>query len=195
MAHPLRPTATQVKSLFISAGHSDSDPGAVGHGHAEANIVLEFRDLLADYLRGKVVFDKDGQPGENLPLGEAIGAAKTHDIALEFHCNAFANPAATGVETLSGHEHYPLGNAICQAVSETLGIANRGAKGEASGQHSRLGFIRRGDGIIVELFFITNKSDLDKYTANRQRLIEAVGNVLIEAVCVDAYTLGEGRLA
>jgi N-acetylmuramoyl-L-alanine amidase len=191
MAHALSPAATQVKSLFISAGHSDSDPGAVGHGHTEADIVLEFRDLLAAYLRGKVLFDKDGQPGQNLPLREAIGAAKSHDVAVEFHCNAFTTPTATGVETLSAREHYPLGNAICQAVSDTLGIANRGAKGEASGQHSRLGFIATGGGIIVELFFITNKSDLSKYIANRRRLVEAIGNVLIEAVCVDSYDTDE----
>jgi N-acetylmuramoyl-L-alanine amidase len=179
--------ALQEKSLFISAGHSESDPGAVGHGHTEADIVLEFRDLLAAYLRGKVLFDKDGAPGQNLPLREAIGAAKAHDLAVEFHCNAAASAAATGVETLSHSHHYPLGNAICQAVSDTLGIANRGAKGEASGQHSRLAFISQGGGIIVELFFITNKSDLAKYIANRRRLVEALGNVLIEAVCADTY--------
>ena len=187
MTHPLTPAATQVKSLFIAAGHSDTDPGAIGHGHTEADIVLEFRDLLADYLRGKVLFDKDGQPGENLPLREAIGAAKSHELAVEFHCNAFTNPAASGVETLSRREHYPLGNVICQAVSDTLGIANRGAKGEASGQHSRLGFIAQGGGIIVELFFITNKQDLARYIANRRRLVEAIGNVLIEAACADTY--------
>ena len=34
----------QTKSLFISAGHSAPDPGAVGNGHTEADIVLAFRD-------------------------------------------------------------------------------------------------------------------------------------------------------
>jgi len=34
----------QTKSLYISAGHSHSDPGAVGNGHTEADIVLAFRD-------------------------------------------------------------------------------------------------------------------------------------------------------
>ncbi|WP_237673838.1 hypothetical protein [Vreelandella profundi] len=29
----------QTKTLFISAGHSDSDPGAVGNGHTEAGII------------------------------------------------------------------------------------------------------------------------------------------------------------
>lgn len=177
-----REAVLQTKSLFISAGHSDTDPGATGHGYTEADIVLEFRDLVAQYLRGRVVFDMNGARGQNLPLSEAIEAAKTHDIAVEFHCNAFTNPSATGVETLSAREHYPLGNAICKAVSETLGIANRGAKGEDSGQHTRLGFISRGGGIIVELFFITNKNDLESYKRRKLDLARKVGITLTTAV-------------
>jgi N-acetylmuramoyl-L-alanine amidase len=53
----------QARTLFISAGHSHSDPGAVGNGHTEADIVLAFRDTVADELEGKVVFDRDGQRG------------------------------------------------------------------------------------------------------------------------------------
>jgi N-acetylmuramoyl-L-alanine amidase len=177
--------ALQTESLFISAGHSDTDPGAIGHGMTEADIVLEFRDMLADYLRNKVVFAKDGEPGENLPLRDAALMASRHDVAVEFHCNAFHNEKATGVETLSRLADYPLGNALCRAVSDTLGIANRGAKGEGSGQHSRLAFIAQGKGIIVELFFISSKSDLSKYIANRRRLVEAVGNVLVKAVTTE----------
>lgn len=172
----------QTETLFISAGHSDTDPGATGHGYREADIVLELRDLLADYLRRKVVFAKDGERGQNLPLRTAALLAGKHDVSVEFHCNAFTNPAATGVETLSRREHYPLAESICKAVSDTLGIPNRGAKGESSGQHSRLAFVSQGGGIIVELFFITNKSDLAKYIANRGRLVKALGDVLVNAV-------------
>lgn len=181
--------ALQTETLFISAGHSDTDPGAVGHGHTEANIVLEFRDLLADYLRSKIVFAKDGEPGQNLPLRNAATLAAKHDIAVEFHCNAF-NSQATGVETLSAGAHYPLGNRLCEAIADTLGIPNRGAKGEGSGQHSRLAFISQGGGIIVELFFIDNKSDLAKYIANRRRLVQAVGDVLVDAVCQQQQEAG-----
>ncbi len=67
-----------------------------------------------------------------------------------------------------------------------LGIANRGAKGEASGQHSRLAYISQGGGILVELFFLTNKHDLAAYIANRRRCVEAVGDVLINAICEPA---------
>lgn len=176
--------ALQQLSLFISAGHSDKDPGAVANGYTEAHVVLDFRDRLADYLRDKVYFTKDGQRGQNLPLTAAANEAAVHDISVEFHCNAFTSPAATGVETLSAQEHYPLGNALCLAISTALGIANRGAKGEASGQHSRLAFINRGKGIIVELFFLTNPNDLKSYIENIDACVEAVGNVLIDAVCV-----------
>ena len=172
----------QTKSLFISAGHSDSDPGAVGNGHTEADIVLGFRDMVADELRDKVVFAKDGERGQNLPLRDAVKQASTHDVAIEFHCNSFSRPSATGVETLSHPDDYPLGRALCQAISDTLGIANRGAKGEASGQHSRLAFVSTGGGIIVELFFISNPDDVAAYYRHKRALAQAVARVLIDEV-------------
>lgn len=176
----------QTKTLFISAGHSDTDPGATGHGYTEADIVLEFRDLVADYLRGKVVFAKDGEPGQNLPLRTAAALAAKHDVAVEFHCNAF-NGQATGVETLSRTENYPLGRQICEAIADTLGIPNRGAKPEGSGQHSRLAFASSG-GIIVELFFIDNRLDLQAYQSTKHELAKIVAGVLInEAAPPGAY--------
>ena len=170
----------QTKTLFISAGHSDSDPGAVGNGHTEAAIVTQFRDMVADELEGRVTFSTDGRRRQNMPLRKAIDMASRHDVAVEFHCNSFSNPAATGVETLGGDKQ--LGEALCEAVSDTLGIANRGAKGEASGQYSRLGFVSRGGGIIVELFFITNKQDMAAYFRHKTALAQAVARVLIDEV-------------
>lgn len=178
-----RCTALQTHTLFISAGHSDSDPGAVANGVTEAGIVLDFRDRLATYLSDKLVFAKDGQPGQNLPLRTAARLAGRHDIAVEFHCNAFSKPAASGVETLSDKEHAALGNELCTAIALALGIPNRGSKGEASGQHSRLAFIRDGGGIIVELFFLTSPTDYARYRKYIDACVEAVGQVLISATC------------
>lgn len=176
MKHAIR----QVKTLFISAGHSDTDPGAVGNGYAEADIVLEFRSLLAEALRDKITFGKDGEQGENLPLRDAWRMAAQYDVAVEFHCNAFSDPRATGVETLGGDA--ALGERLCRTISTVLGIPDRGPKGEASGQHSRLAFVSRGGGIIVELFFITNANDLVAYQKNKRRLANAVADVLLDEV-------------
>lgn len=175
-------TVKQTKSLFVSAGHSYKDPGAYGNGYTEADIVLEFRDLVADALRHRVVFHKDGDRGENLPLDEAIARAKYHDIAVEFHCNAFKDPRANGVETLSQPKDYELGAALCEAVADTMGITNRGAKPGDAGAHSRLGFITKGHGIILELFFLTNDDDVRAYHSRKYDLSRAVGDVLIKAV-------------
>lgn len=172
-----------MKTLFISAGHSHKDPGAKGNGFTEAEIVLEFRDMLAKALLARGVdFAMDGMRGENLPLSQASAMASRHDIALEFHSNAFTSPQATGVETLSRPEDMALGNRICSVVADTLGIRKRGAKGESSGQHSRLAFVSTGGGIIVELFFISNPDDLRKYQARKYDLADALARLLHEVV-------------
>ncbi len=167
-----------MRKIVVTAGHSSTDPGAVGHGKTEADIVLEFRDLVADALRAAgIAFVKDGERDQNLPLPRAIALVTPGSVAVEFHCNAAAAPAVTGVETLSHEQNRALGLDLCAAVAEVLGIPNRGAKGEGAGQHSRLGFVRAG-GLILELFFISNASDQARYQANKLVLAERVAGVL-----------------
>ena len=173
----------QTKSLFISAGHDDVKQGAYGNGYTEADIVLPFRDKLATALRDRVVFGKDGDSRQNLPLREAVQMAKVRDVAVEFHCNSYTDRRATGVETLSGPKHKALGERLCEEISRVLNIENRGAKGENAGPHSRLAFVRDGGGIIVEMFFITNPFDLKAYLKRKEVLVEAVARVLIDEVC------------
>lgn len=167
-----------MKTIFISAGHSSADPGAAANGTTEAKVVLEFRDLVAFYLEKEgIVFGCDGEKGENLPLVEAAKRAKQYDIAVEFHLNAGPD-TATGVETLSDPKNYPLASVLCETVASLLFIKNRGAKPENSGQHSRLAFVQSG-GIILELFFITNKKDLEAYEDKKWLLAKLVASALI----------------
>ena len=60
--------------FVITAGHSDSDPGAISPTRVtEESVVEEARDLLASALlaRGHAVLT-DGNPGQNLPLSAAM---------------------------------------------------------------------------------------------------------------------------
>lgn len=173
----------QRKSLFISAGHDHKDPGASCFGVTEADIVLEFRDMLgAELYRRQLRFTMDGTKGQNLPLREAVTIARQNAVAVEFHCNAAGFKSATGTETLSAPAHFPLGKKITDCISDCLGIADRGAKPEGSGQHSRLAFISTGHGIIVELFFITNPDDLSKYQELKHDLVQRLADVLEQEV-------------
>ena len=168
-------------AILISAGHSDSDPGAVAFGRREADIATEFRTILVKCLADLgIQAETDGKGRENLPLREAVKLAKGKDIAIEIHLNASANAAASGVETLSGPEDMQLGARLCAAVSQSLNIKNRGAKPESAGQHHRLAFVQAG-GIILELFFITNPNDLAAYDGRKWPLARAVAQVIEDA--------------
>lgn len=170
-----------MKSVFLSAGHSNTDPGAVAFGRREADVAVETRNMVSFYLsRAGVPHGLDGKGTENLPLSRAVARARDHDIAVEFHCNAAASAKATGVEALSGPKDTKLSAAICKAVSGALGIANRGAKPENAGQHHRLAFVQAG-GVIVELFFITSRNDLAAYDARKWLAAKAIAEVLIRA--------------
>lgn len=168
-----------MKPIVITAGHSNTDPGAVNGAVTEAHIVTDFRNIVAFYLqRSNVNYATDGTNTENLPLSQAIKLIRPGSVAVEFHCNAFSDPRATGVETLSQEKDKRLGSYLCAAVSDILGIANRGAKKEDAGQHSRLAFVQAG-GLILELFFITNPDDLRRYLDKKWLVAREVANILM----------------
>lgn len=170
-----------MKHIFISAGHSDADPGACANGLREADVVTEFRDMVAHYLaEAGVTFTRDGSKGENLTLKQAIAMMPSRGISVEFHLNAAENKQATGVESLSRDNLKPLGEKLCAAISERLSIKNRGANGESAGQHTRLAFVSAG-GLILELFFVTNVADVESYKAKKWLVAKDVAQILIDA--------------
>lgn len=172
------------KSIAITAGHSSTDPGAVNGKRTEAQIVQDMVKMVSVYLeRAGIAFETDILDGVNQPLATAIKVAKRNDIAMEFHCNAAASSKATGVEVLASEKHKPLAQEVAKAIGDVLEITLRGVggwKSEGSGQHSRLGFISTGGGLIVELFFISNPSDLAKWDDKKWLVAKAVAEVLIK---------------
>lgn len=167
-------------TIAIAAGHSNKDPGSTGNGLIEAQVVTEFRNLVANFVKAAGIEVRlDGEDQVNQDLNTSAKIAATAKIAVEFHTNAFSSPTATGVETLSYPKDYPLCRELCATISKVLGIANRGAKPHDSGQHKRPLYIVGGQGIICELFFISNPKDVASYLANKEILAKAVADVLV----------------
>lgn len=183
MSHVVLQNAT----LAVCAGHSDTDPGAVANGFTEAEIVLPFRDAVVYCLKDRgVVAETDGVWQENQPLSEAIKLAERMDVAVEFHCNAASSPSASGCEVFAMPNDLELAGRLSSAIAKTLGITNRGAKPDTASQHPRLAFCRAG-GLIVELFFLTNREDLDRFLDHRMAVAEEIAKVLLDEVCSHAY--------
>lgn len=174
------------KVIFIGAGHSATDPGAVSATkETEAGLVLELRDLVAAKVRASgVEVKEDGGDGINLPLSKSIEIAKTCNGArIEFHFNAATAKEAKGVECLANKEHRVLAQNLAKAISGVTGSPLRGGDGgykaANSGQHSRLGFCEAG-GIIVEVGFISNPAELVIYKAKKMAIVEAIAAVLVK---------------
>jgi N-acetylmuramoyl-L-alanine amidase len=172
-----------MSKFTITAGHGAGDPGAVAFGRKEADIAVDMRNMVTLYLEraGHTVFN-DGDGKENKSLSEAIKLIAKSPIAVEFHCNAFDKPTAGGTEVLAQTKDKQLSKDICAAITKHLGNKVRGSEGgwksEGSGQHSRLGFVRNG-GLIVELFFITNPTELEAWDAKKWLVAKEVANVLM----------------
>lgn len=164
------------KAYLISAGHSETDPGAVNGKITEENLVTELRDIVVKKLKERGVKNvvTDGEKGVNQPLPAAIKLIPGR-IAYEFHFNAAENKGACGVETISQPRDVTMSQKISQAVAGVLGTKVRGDKGfitQTHSQHSRLGYVIAG-GTIVEVCFISNDKELASYQAKKYLVAEA----------------------
>lgn len=92
---------------------------------------------------------------------------KDYDLIIELHFNASA-PQANGVESLTYFSNDlmdSVGEFFCNEISTEMGIKNRGNKRITSG--NGYGFLSnmRGDAILLEPFFGSNKEDVDDFDA------------------------------
>ena len=171
-----------MKTFVITAGHSNTDPGAVAFGRKEADIAVDMRNMVAHYLiaAGHTVIT-DGDARDNKSLNEAVKLIPKGVVAIEFHCNA-ATPAAKGVELLAATKHKAISKQIAKAIAGVLETTIRGEDGwkpENSGQHSRLAYVQ-GGGIICETFFITNATELAAWDAKKWLCAKAVAQALMD---------------
>lgn len=174
-------------AIFISAGHNPKgikvDPGAVGNGYQEADLAVEFRNLVVAILRAKkidVITDKDDER-----LGSYLERIKTGNgsVVLEFHFDAAASPTATGTTVLIGNDADRLDKAfakeLVEATASTLGIKNRGVKTEAESHRGSLGLMREsGTVALLELCFISNPDDLRQYQKNKMTLASKIAEIV-----------------
>jgi len=175
--------------IFVSAGHNPGgvkpDPGAIGNGKREADLTVEFRNLVLDELKNKnIPFISDNDTER---LGEYLKRINTGNasVVLEFHFDAAASPNATGTTVLIGSDSDEQDKAfakeLVEATATILGIKNRGVLSETESHRGRLGLTREsGTVALLELCFISNPEDLAAYEKGKFELAQAIADILIE---------------
>ena len=174
------------KIIVLTAGHSNTDPGAVNGSDREADIAQDIRNIVASILRDDygLTVKTDGEGKGNMPLREAVKLIRGSDVAVEFHTNAAASKAATGVEALSTPKNKRWCQVLSRAVADATGWKLRGDGGfkpDNAGQHSRLAYAQAG-GIILEPFFISNDADLALWKQTKWRICRAVAEAIAAEV-------------
>lgn len=169
--------------VAISAGHSNTDPGAVNGQFKEAELVTNFRNAVSYYLRQAGIEHKmDGIGSTNLNLNAALKLIKGSSVAVEFHMNAASSSQANGIETISLPKDKKLAQDLSKAVATAFGSRLRGDNGwidQSKSARGRLAFVSNG-GLIVELGFISNEAELAAFNDKYWIAAKAVAKVLID---------------
>ncbi|WP_180073762.1 MULTISPECIES: N-acetylmuramoyl-L-alanine amidase [unclassified Acinetobacter] len=169
--------------VAVTAGHSNSDPGAVNGKYKEAELVVNFRNAVTHYLREAGLQVKtDGTGTKNDQLSAAVKLIKGSSVAVEFHMNAATSKQANGIETIALPKDKVLAQKLSKAVADALGSRLRGDNGwidQSKSARGRLAYVNAG-GLIVELGFISNEDELSRFNAHYWLAAKAVAEVLID---------------
>ena len=181
------------KIIVLTAGHSNTDPGAVNGSDREADIAQDMRNITASILRNDygLTVKTDGEGKGNLPLREAVKLIRGSDVAIEFHTNASVNKSATGIEALSTVKNKRWCQVLSRAVADATGWKLRGEGGykpDNAGQHSRLAYAQAG-GIVFEPFFISNDADLKLFKERKWIICRAVADAVARELGVNGKTV------
>lgn len=171
----------KLKTVAVTAGHSNTDPGAVYNGTKEADFCADMRNYVAYYLKQwNVPVKTDGSGRENAALSEAVKIARSADISVEFHLNAATSNDAFGIEILGEPKNKKLAQDLAKAIQSVTGSKLRGQDGfknQNEGQHKRLAFVQAG-GLIIELEFLSNPKHFKILNEKRWLVAKAIAEVL-----------------
>lgn len=171
--------------IFISAGHHNTDPGAVANGYIERDLTKIARNIIVSNIETKsVILDKDYETNTQYQRRIKPGSGS---VVFDIHFNS-GSPTAGGTECFvnridfenKNSLSFKMASEICSKTSEILGISNRGVKADNQSQHSRIGILNLGSGISVlwEICFISSVIDMQKYSEKKNALLKEIAVIL-----------------
>ena len=158
--------------VFIDAGHGGTDPGAVGNGLKEKDIVLSIATKLGSLLNGRGISIKYSRTNdtylsleERARLANAWGA----DLFLSIHANS-ATSSVRGTECYT----HPTANTATKTLSGNVSRA-------ISSKFGNFAVLRLSNmpAILVETAFISNSSDANLLNTRQTDFSIAIANSIL----------------
>jgi N-acetylmuramoyl-L-alanine amidase len=175
--------------ILLICGHGEGDPGAVGNGFKEADLVREIipklKGLLSPYAEVDV-FDTTKNMYKYLKAGNSFNFKK-YDYVFELHFNAGVNDKSgnkktTGTEILvhPNEKGISVEETILKKI-EKLGFKNRGVKRRTN--LLNMNTCKGKQGVSYALFevcFIDDLDDITLYQAKKNDIIKAITEGIVE---------------
>lgn len=172
-----------MKKIAICVGHGLSnsgniyDPGAIGNGFEEYNIVKEIAKYTWQYLKTNydctvdlINYNKDKN------LNQRINYCNAHkyDFVAEVHMNASTVLSATGTEAYYNDTvGKKVADLVCKNLASTLSLSQRPNWIDDGGDKSTtyFGIVCRTTmpAILIETCFISNPSDVSKVSTEAKQ--------------------------
>jgi N-acetylmuramoyl-L-alanine amidase len=173
--------------ILLMAGHGAGDPGALGNGYKEADLVREIVPILRDKLTpyaDVTVFDMSKNPYKFLKSNSFN--FKEYDYVLEVHFNAFKKEAVSngktkGVEILVHPTEKGVGveTAILNNLMK-LGFTNRGIKRPTDLQNMNICKGKQSVSYaLIETCFIDDIDDMALYNAKKEAVIDGIAQGIV----------------
>ena len=198
--------------ILISAGHTltGKGTGAVGFiNESQENRVLA--KFIVEHLKklGCETDYHEVNSGSDYIEQQAKKAnSKNYDLVVQIHFNSSDNATANGTEVIYRSSK---GKVYAQRVQNKLKteFKDRKIKHDINDLKRDLGWLRltKAPAILIETCFVSNKSDTDKYTSNREKIAKLIAegianqaitgnntsntsstNKKLYAVCIGAYS-------
>lgn len=175
----------QDRIIVLDAGHGGSDPGASGNGIIEKNLTLDVTKRVEAKLKragAKVLMTRSGDTFPTLKDRTDFAKKNYAEVFVSIHGNSFA-PSANGAEVFydtstnpNGHESRVLAQYIQNNIVKMANMTDRGVKDTGF-------YVIRNNSVaavLVELGFMTNKSDAEKLKNNPDIFAEAIYQGLVQ---------------
>ena len=198
--------------IFVSAGHTleGKGTGAVGfiNESQENRVVARYVVEYLNKMGHEATYHEVNRGSDYINQQARKANEKSYDLVVQIHFNASNNASANGTEVIYRSSK---GKVYAQRVQDKLKTVfkDRKIKHDIDDLKRDLGWLRltNSPAILIETCFVSNKSDTDKYTSNREKIAKLIaegiaGQTITEnnnsntsttdsklyAVCVGAYS-------
>ena len=164
----LLPKGLEGKRIFLDAGHGGRDPGGVGNGLREKDIVLDVSLRAQELLEAagaEVIMTRSTDVFFELDERVRLANRAEADLFVSVHANTMGagNTSANGSETFWNDAYSPAGSErIAQLMQEEM-VAKLGTHDRGVFSHRAFRVIRHTEmpSTLIELGFLTNAADAD----------------------------------